>query len=133
MSFDRDIQELRSQYANWSTEDLLRVLAASQDYRPGAVTVAREVLATRDPAEVTGLTEPVRAQLEDERAAQARAADDPLSPGLKVMCFLLCGIPGIAFAAYQEAQRRTRRAREAWRWVMFGWAARLVIAPLFFF
>ncbi len=121
MGPDRELEELRIQYQGWS--DLLRVVAASQDYRPAAVQVAREVLATRDQVEVGALTQSVRAELQDEGEEKQRLADEPLTPGLKAMCFILSGFPGIVFAAYQSSQGRTRRAREAWMWVLFGWVA----------
>ncbi len=123
MGPDRELEELRIQYQGWSTHDLLRVVAASQDYRPAAVQVAREVLATRDQVEVGALTQSVRAELQDEGEEKQRLADEPLTPGLKAMCFILSGFPGIVFAAYQSSQGRTRRAREAWMWVLFGWVA----------
>lgn len=57
-------------------------------------------------------------------------ADKPLSTTAKTLLFLFCGVPGIAFAAVQEAKGRSRRADEAWAWVGYGWIARLVVTLL---
>jgi hypothetical protein len=121
LSADRELEELRIRYQGLSIHDLLRVVAASQDYRPAAVQVAREILAARDEAEVGAIAQDVRVELQDEDEEKQRLADEPLTPGLKAMCFILSGFPGIVFAAYQTSQGRTRRAREAWMWVLFGW------------
>ena len=127
MSSDREIEDLRKRYLAWSTPDLLRVVTAAQDYRPEAVQIAREILATRDQTEVGALTETVQTELQHKREAEQQGADEPLNPGLKVMCFVFCGIPGILFASYQHNKGRTKRAREAWKWVLIGWGTRIVI------
>ena len=126
MTTARDVEDLRREYSVWSTEDLLRVLQTAQDYRPEAVQVAREVLGSRDPSMVSALTESVPVQVQAGEAQQ-RAAEEPLTAGLKAMCFHLCGIPGIAFALYQDAKGRPERAGEAWQWIALGWGARMVL------
>ncbi len=113
---DRDLEELRDQYRDWPTEDLLQVVAESDSYRPEAVRVVREILATRDPAEVAALTEVVAAEQHHKEVV----ASEPLSWGLKVACLVFCGLPGIAIAVIQESGGKTRRARDAWRWVGYG-------------
>jgi hypothetical protein len=124
---ERDLADLRQRYSNWSTEDLLRVLGASQDYRPEAIQIAREILATRDQSQVAELTPAVAADVQREGDVRQQQAEAPLGVGLKITCFLFCGIPGIAFAAYQESAGRSRRAREAWKWILMAWGFWLTV------
>jgi len=108
----RSLDELRNQHRDWSTEDLLRIVVESQDYRPEAVQVVREILVTRDPAELETFTEVVMAE---QRQGEALAAE-LLSPFLRAICFVFCGIPGIVIAAYQESQRAPRLSSTTTRW-----------------
>jgi hypothetical protein len=73
MSFDGEHDELRRRYEGWPTEDLLQVLGASHNYRPEAVQMAREVLATRDQAEIRALIEPDE-EPSEEQVVQAICA-----------------------------------------------------------
>ena len=122
---DRDLNELREQYAHWATEDLLRVIHSPRDYRPQAVQAAQEILAQREPSDLTALTTAVVEELDQERQIKDKLSEEPLSTFGRVLCFVFCGIPGIVFAAYQEAKGRSRRAGEAWKWVGYGWLARV--------
>ena len=129
---DRDLEELRAQYAHWPTEDLLRVVNAPQDYRQAAVQAAQEILAQREPGELAGLTTTVIGDLKEEQATKQRVAQESLGPTGKVLCFLFCGIPGIAFAAVQEAKGKSRRSHEAWICIGYGWMARAGLVLLGF-
>jgi len=121
-----ELEQLRKQYQVLSTWDLLRVLGASQDYRPEAVQAAREVLATRDKAELEALTPTVRGELDGEHEASRRQAGEPLTPGVKALCFVFL-IPGLIFAAHQSNQGHTQRARDALRWALYGLFANVVL------
>lgn len=123
---------MRAHYAQWSDEDLLRVVNAPQDYRAAAVQAAREILTQRDPTELAALTSTVVADLEQEEAAKQQVAEEPLGTLAKTMCFVFCGIPGILFAAWQESKGRSRRSREAWTWLGYGWLARIGLASVIF-
>jgi len=111
-----DLEQLRRQYRDWPTEDLLRLVAERESYRPEAVHVVREILAARDPAEVAVHTDVVAT----EQRLQEAVATEPLSWGLRVACLVFCGIPGIAVAVLQESQRKKQAARDAWRWFGYG-------------
>ena len=132
MPTTRELDDLRRRYEGWSTEDLLRVIHAPGDYRPEALEIAREVLAVRNVPLDGPAVEMVVAELERERAVAQELADQPLGKGLRVICFLFCGIPGIAIAAYQISKGHTRRAQEAWTWIGFGWLTRVVVSLLFY-
>ena len=82
LAADRELEEWKSRYQSISTHALLRVVAASQDYRPAAVQAAREVLATRNQAEFGALTQAVGAELGAEGEEKQRLADEPLTPVL---------------------------------------------------
>ncbi|MBI4587556.1 MAG: hypothetical protein HY725_01845 [Candidatus Rokubacteria bacterium] len=117
-----DLEELRAPYRETTIEELLRIIHIdSQNYRPDAVQVAREDLQSRDVSEATDPNvQGLLANLKEAAAFELDQADTPLGTGLKVLCFLLCGLPGMFIAVYQQNQGRKRRAREAWRWVGYG-------------
>jgi hypothetical protein len=117
----RELDELKRQYEGWSTDDLIRVVHTPQDYRPEAIEIARHILAVRNVAPQSAAEEMVVAQLQTEKLLQQQLADQPLNIGLRLVCVLFCGFPGIAIAAYNESQGHTLRAKEAWRWVVIGW------------
>jgi hypothetical protein len=127
---DLDLQGLRERYAHLSTEELLRVIHAPQDYRQEAIQVAKGILAQRQPQDLDALTTAVIADLSQEQEVRHGLAEEPLGPLAKGLCFVFCGIPGIAFAAYQGSKGKARRSREAWTWVGFGWAARVGLGLL---
>jgi len=120
--------ELKQRFERKDTEALLRVAHARPgDYRPEAVELARQVLATRDVALDDPSTQVVLAELEQERVAAGDEAAQRLSRGLKPLCFVFCGIPGILIAIVQGGNNHTRRAHDAWVWVGNGWLARIVL------
>ena len=124
----RESVDLRKRFERTDTEELLRVVHSRPgDYRPEAVELAREVLATRDVALDDPSTQVVLAELEQERAVADDAATRPLESWLKAVCFVFCGIPGILIAVIQSGNGHTRRARDAWIWVGYGWLARVVL------
>ena len=84
----RSREELRNKYRGWSTEDLQRIVAESQDYRPEAVEVVRDILANRDPAELETSSE----------VAMAEQARDPV----RIVVFFNIGPP---FAGFRAAGR----------------------------
>ena len=133
MSAQKELSELKERYRRAATEDLLRVIHSSQDYRPEAVELAREVLVTRDLSQEGITVDAVVSQLEEESAAKQQLAEEPLGVGLKIVCFLFCGLPGILFATYQGATGRSQRAREAWSWVGYGWLARAMLFLMLYF
>lgn len=105
-----DLEEFRDRYRNWPTEDLVRVVAESEGYRPEAVSAAQEILATRDSTEVAAAADLVAA----EQRQQEAAAKEPLSWGLKAVCllfwfpWLLSRIKRKTGRGYQlETKRRT--------------------------
>lgn len=132
MAANQDFEDLKAEYARWSNESLLRVVHAPDEYRPAAVQAANAVLAQRNPAEVAALTPSIVQTLDEEYERRQEIADAPLGTGAKALCFIFCGIPGIVFAAIQEAKGRSRRADTAWRWVMYGWLVRMLLAALGF-
>jgi len=89
------------------------------------VQAARETLAQRDPRDVAALATTVVAELNQELDATHNIAEEPLGPAAKALCFVFCGIPGIVFAALQESKGRSRRSREAWTWIAYGWLMRV--------
>jgi len=108
------------------------VVNAPQAYRQAAVQAAQEILARRDPSDLSTLTTTVNADLHQEQETKQRIADEALGPAAKVLCFLFCGIPGIVFAVLQEAKGKSRRSHEAWMWIGYGWMARAGIVFLIF-
>src|SRR5690349_7342821 len=130
MTANQDFEELKAEYARWSNEDLLRVVKVPADYRPAAVEAEREILTQRDPAEVAALAPVVVQTLDAEQETRHKLAEQPLSTGAKVFCFVFCGFPGIIFAAVLEGRGRSRRAHEAWTWVAYGWLARVLFVAL---
>jgi hypothetical protein len=73
-----DFVRLRNQYRTWSTEDLVRIVARRDDYRPEAVQVVGELLADRDQAEVARLTIAVqRERQEPTRGLLGTILDPP--------------------------------------------------------
>lgn len=133
-----ELDELRARYRRETTEELLRVVNVSaRDYRPEAVRVAREELISRGVApDGDTNTQTLLAQLKEEAArrqqVEQQAQDAPLGTGLKVLCFILAGLPGVLIAIYQTTRGRTRRAREAWKWVGYGFLFALAIRLLFY-
>ena len=73
MAANQDFADLKAQYARWSSEDLLRVVNAPQDYRPAAVDAAREILAQRDPAELAVLATTVIPAVQEAKGRSRRA------------------------------------------------------------
>ena len=119
--------ELRRRYESWSTEDLFRVIHTPGDYRPEAVQIARDVLAIRNVPLEGSAVEGLVAELQSERAAAQESAVEPLGNGLRAICFLFCGIPGIAIAAYEMSKGHTRRAHDAWTWLAYRWLTRVLV------
>jgi len=121
VSTQRELDELNETYRRTETEDLLRIIQTSRDYRPVAVELARKELATRNLHQEGITVEAVVSQLEKER----QKAEEPLGGGLKIVCFFFCGVPGVLIAAFQSAKGRSLASREAWHWIGYGWLARV--------
>jgi len=122
-----DLDRLRNQYRDWATADLVRIVADSESYRPDAVSVVREILAARDPTEVAALTD----EADAEQRHREATASEPLGWGSKAACLIFCGLPGIVIAVLHESQGKTQKARDAWRWVVYGWVTWITIGFLF--
>ena len=124
----KEDSELRVRYEALSTQDLLRMTEADPgDYRPEALQLARDILASRGVSQRGDEAIAVLSTAKHERRLEKESASAPLGVGLKVLCFLLPGLPGILVAVVQRAHGRTRRAQEAWACVACGWAARIVL------
>ena len=130
MNTTQDLEELRRRYETWSSEELLRVAHATGDYRPEAVHIAREILAAREVPLDGTVAQEVITTIENERTTADDAAAVPLDLVLRGICFVFCGIAGIAIAVYQGSKGHSRRASDAWTWVGFGWLARVVLFVL---
>ena len=133
-----ELDEMRARYRRETTEELLRMINVNpRDYRPEAVRVAREELISRGVApDGDENTQTLLAQLKEEAARREQEKqqeqDAPLGTGLKVLCFILAGLPGVIIAIYQTAKGRTRRSREAWKWVGYGFLFALALRLLFY-
>ncbi len=123
---DKDRAELRQRYKELDAKALVRIVYAEPgDYRPEAVAVASEELVRRG----------IRADSDEQLQEYVRKAkrqrqefeEQPLPVWLKVICFVFCGVPGIAIAIHQSTRRGERRGREAWAWVGYGWLCRVGI------
>jgi hypothetical protein len=130
MSANDMFAELEDKYRHLESEELLRIVRSTEDYRPEAVALAREVLSTRDLKQEGIEIEAVVQELEKESASRAEQAQEPLGAGLKIVCFLFCGLPGILIAIVQGKRGRIRATNEAWFWVGCGWLSRIAIVLL---
>lgn len=124
----RDLDALKRKYEAWPTDDLLRIVHGHQEYRPEAIAIAQQILAVRGVARGDPADENVVEQLQAEKVVQEELADRPLSLILRLVCVVFCGIPGIAIAAYYDSQGYSRRAKEAWKWVVIGWVTWLAMS-----
>jgi len=123
MSIHNDLNELTEKYRNSTTEELLRVVNSIEEYRPDVVELARQELANRG-LEQKKINTIVR-EIEEESISKKQLAEVPLGIGLKIVCFIWCGLPGIIIAVYQRSHGRLRCSREAWSWVGYGWLFRV--------
>jgi hypothetical protein len=82
-----DLVRLRNQYRTWSTEDLVRIVARREDYRPEAVQVVREVLADRDPAEIATATAAVQRERQEQARSQLGTIFDSPYKGVALAVF----------------------------------------------
>lgn len=82
-----DLVRLRNQYRSWSTEDLVRVVTRSEDYRPEAVQVVRELLADRDQTEIARLTRAVQRERQEQARGPLGTILDPPYRGTALAAF----------------------------------------------
>lgn len=117
---EQDSAELRQRYAQWSSSDLLVVLHPEEGYRPEAVAVAREILASRGVDPTSPDLQDVYEDLDRQHVADAKWKAAPLSPWLRALCALLPGLPAFIVAGINLANGRSTRATEALQFMLIG-------------
>ena len=121
-----EVDALTARYREASTEVLLRIVCVEpEEYRREAVQVAREVLEGRSLSEDE--VDAILPELMADRTVREDLAAAALSPVLKAVCFVFCGLPGIMIASIVGIKRRVRSEKEAWTWVDYGWLFRVVL------
>ena len=126
---DFDADAARQRYAVEETDELVRIAYVQRDnYVPEAVAIAKEELARRGIA--SGQDEQVAVSvqaIEKEDAVRRDIANQPLGIGYKIVCFIFADIVAIVIAVLHYQSGKRRAAREAWKWIGFGWIFRLAI------
>jgi hypothetical protein len=118
-AFGDSLEELRRRYAGLETHELFAIVHTDSDqYRPGAVRIAQEELAKRRVSSED--TAELQLKAETERRARLEYEESPLPTGLKALCLLQPGMPGLVTHAVMVSKGRKRAAREAIEWFGIG-------------
>jgi hypothetical protein len=111
--------DLRKRYAALTVEELCAIANLEpHQYRPEAVRIAQEELVRR------GVSAPEVAEIHEGIATETRARlateEQSLSAGLKALCLILPGVPGLAVYSAMVGRGRRRAARQAIQWCLMG-------------
>ena len=126
---DFDADAARERYAEEETEELVKIAYLNTDrYVVDAVALAKAELARRGIKgyEDQRVENSVRT-IQQEYEARRKVENLSLGAGYKVVCFIFADIIAaiIAIVHYQSGKRRA--AREAWKWIGYGWLFRVAI------
>ncbi len=80
----------------------------------------------------TNTVENLRAEIDEEKIVEDGKADEPLSPFARVL-FLIFGALWITWIATAVLKSRgyDQKFRDAWRWILYGFAGWACVAALF--
>lgn len=118
-------------YADETDEALIRIAFAQADsYREEAIELARAELERRGVEREHPSVAQEQSVVESEAQDKVRRLDTPLGGGYVVICFVFADIFAIIIALVHSGAGKKRAAREAWKWMAYGWVARFVILTI---
>ncbi len=119
---------IMERYADETDEALIRIAFAEADsYREEAIELARAELRRRGVEQEHPSVAREQLAVDSEAQDKARLLDAPLGGGYVVICFVFADIFAVIIALIHSGAGKKRAAREAWKWMAYGWVARIAL------